>query len=203
MVDPPPDGAIRSFPMITAIDTCAVWNILCSRTLTAATKSQNRCFVLADYVRYECLVKPRRTTSDIEEGMQNQLLDELAGNRCFSVHQLEVADLLDLVNAVGSPRKFHKGELAALAVARKLRSGFMTDDRVAKRIGKTAIGDASVRTTPHLVGWLVYIGELVDGDISRIISDNKCFRGHNLHLGNFMQQCYEHAMGLRLREWTG
>lgn len=202
MVEAPSDDAIRSFPTISAIDTCAVWNILCSRALTIAAKSQDRHFVLADYVRYECLVKPRKPPSDIEVAMQGRLRDELASNRHFSVHQLDVADLTELVTAIGSPRRFHRGEVAALALARKLRNGFLTDDRVARRLGESMIGNSLVRTTPHLVGWLVYAGNLTDGDIPAIIRDNKGFRGNKGHLGDFFQKSYEHAMGLLLRDRT-
>ncbi|MEO5336627.1 MAG: hypothetical protein H7841_07020 [Magnetospirillum sp. WYHS-4] len=199
MVDAPPDLAVRSFPAVSAIDTCAVWNILCSRTLNSATKGQNRHFVLADYVRYECLVKRRSNgKSEIEASMQRQLSAELEEGRSFSVHQLAVGDLLELVTAVGSPRRFDKGEFAALALARKLNNGFLTDDRAAKRVGESVVGTALVRTTPHLVGWLVFAGCLVDGDIPTIIKDNKVFRGDNGHLGQFIQKSYEHALGLRL-----
>ena len=200
MVDVPSDDAIRSFPAISSIDTCAVWNILCSRTLTHAAKGQSLHFVLTDYVRYECLVKPRRAASEVEENMRTQLFDELVANRSFSVHQLAVTDLLELLGVIGSPKHFDKGELSILAMARKLGSGILTDDRVAKRVGENVVGTANVRTTPHLVGWLVYAGHVVDGDIPVIIRDNKDFRGDNGHLGKFIQKCYEHAMVLRLRE---
>ncbi len=100
--------------------------------------------------------------------MRTLLSDELAANRGFSVHRLAVADLLELVGVIGSPRRFDKGELAALALARKHRNGFLTDDRAARRVGEQAVGVALVRTTPHLVGWLVYAGHLVDGDIPTI-----------------------------------
>ncbi len=202
MVDAPPDEAIQTFPQILVTDTCAVWNVLCSRTLTNAARGKQRYFVLADYVRYECLFKPRRTASNMEKGLQGQLRDQLADSRCFSVYQLEIEDLLELVRVVDSPRRFDKGELAALALAMKLRKGFLTDDRAAKKIGEKVIGANFVRTTPHLVGWLVFVGQLSDGDIPGIIRDNKAFRGEKAHLGDFFEKCYEHALGLLLRERT-
>lgn len=200
MVDAPKDEVIRDFPSTLAIDTCAVWNILCCRSLTIAAKNRNHHFVLADYVRYECLVKWRKNTTAIEAEMQSQLRDELATKRNFSVHNVEIADLLELVAVVGSPRRFDKGEFAALALARKLRNGFLTDDRAARKVGEHAIGTSMVRTTPHLVGWLIYKGQLTDGDIPQIINDNIKFRGSNGHLGAFIKKSYEHAMGLRLRD---
>jgi hypothetical protein len=43
-------------------------------------------------------------------------------------------------------------------------------------VAENLIGISYVRTTPHLVGWLVYERQLTDGDIPAIISDNKAFR---------------------------
>jgi predicted nucleic acid-binding protein len=200
MVDTPTDEAIRSFPVVSAIDTCAIWNILCSKILVSAAMQQNLHFMLAEYVRYECLVKLRRSTSEIESKMRIKLVELLAANRGFSVNQLAVDDLSGLIRAIGSPRRFDKGELAALALALKYRNGFLTDDRAARKAGEKVVGASQVRTTPHLVGWLVYTGHLVDGDIPAIKTDNLAFRGNNGNLGKFIQECYEHALGLRLRD---
>ncbi len=198
MVDAPRDEAVLSFPAVVAIDTCAVWNILSSRTLTVAAKGQNRHFLLAEYVRYECLVKPRKP-SESGRSLRTKLREELALGRHFSAFSLAVDDLRELVASVGPIRRFHNGELAALALATKLGNGFLTDDRAARTLGENLLGASRVRTTPHLVGWLVYCRQLTDGDIPTIIADNAAFRGENGRLGGFIQKCYEHAMGLRLR----
>jgi len=196
MVDAPRDGAVQSFPPIAAIDTCAVWNILSSRTLTTAARG--RChFVLAEYVRYECLVKP--WNSPESAALRARLSDELASGKHFAVHSLAIDDLRELVANVGKLGRFHRGELAALALARKLYSGFLTDDRTARKVGENALGLDRVRTTPHLVGWLVYGGHLTDGDIPTIITDNAALNKRYGSLGDFIQMCYQHAMGLKLR----
>ena len=200
MVSAPKDEVIQSFPAMSAIDTCAVWNILCSRTLSLATKSGNRHFILTEYVRYECLVKPRKNTSIIETSLQDRLREELKTNTHFSTYPLTVEDLQDLARCIGAPQRFDRGELAALALAYKLRNGFITDDRAARAVGQSTIGESHVRTTPHLVGWLVYTGQLSDGDIPEIITDNENYRKGYGALGAFIQACYKHAMGLRLRE---
>lgn len=200
MVDAPRDDDVRTFPPVSAIDTCSVWNILCSPTLSAAVSGRGRHFVLAEYVRYECLGKPRKNSTEADSALCDKLKVELANSRQFSVHPLSVDDLRDLVASVGSPRRFHQGEVAALALARKLGNGFLTDDRAAQKVGESALGESRVRTTPHLVGWLVYDGQLADGDIPTIVADNKAYRTRRGFLGPFIQKCYEHAMGLRLRD---
>jgi predicted nucleic acid-binding protein len=199
MINPPRDESLLSFPAISTIDACAVWNILCSRTLTSAAKCRHRHFILTDYVRYECLIKPRKKPTDIDIELQAKLESELATNLHFSSHSLKVEDLRDVVSNVGVVRRFHRGELAALALARKLNHCFVTDDYAARSVAENSLGTFKVRTTPHLVGWLVYERQLTDGDIPRIIADNKAFRNSKGHLGDFIQACYEHAMMLRLR----
>jgi hypothetical protein len=195
MVDAPPDNVVLSFPAIVAIDTCAVWNILSSKTLSVAARG--RChFMLAEYVRYECLVKPRKTPND---QLQDRLREELISERYFSAIPLTIEDLRDLAVTVGKVRRFHHGEFAALALARKLGNGFLTDDLAARRVGESTIGLMRVRTTPHLVGWLVYQGHLTDGDIPTIIADNEALNTRYGQLGKHIRKCYEHAMGLKLR----
>jgi hypothetical protein len=200
MVNPPRDDFLLTFPTISTIDACAVWNILCSHTLTIAAKCRNRHFILAEYVRYECLVKPRKKPTNIDMELQAKLQNELASNRHFSSYALKVEDLRDVVSTIGSVRRFHQGELAALALARKLQHSLVTDDHVARGVAENLLGTSCVRTTPHLVGWLVYEAQLTDGDIPTIIADNKTFRNNKGFLGDFIQACYEHAMGLRLRK---
>lgn len=195
MVDAPRDEAVQSFPPTASIDTCAIWNILSSKALTVAARG--RChFVLAEYVKYECLVKPRKKPAP---QLQARLRQELAAGTHFSVHPLTVEDLRDLSANIGRVRKFHSGELAALALARKLGNGFVTDDRTARAVAENSIGISRVRTTPHLVGWLIFLGHLSDGDIPTIIADNAALNRQYGQLGEFIQACYIHAMGLKLR----
>ncbi|KAA0593968.1 hypothetical protein J2848_004134 [Azospirillum lipoferum] len=203
MVDAPRDDALRVFPAVSAIDTCAVWNILSSRTLSAAISRKGCHFVLAEYVRYECLGKPRTNLTEADAALCEKLKTEITSSKQFSVHPLGVDDLRDLVATVGSPKRFHHGEVAALALSRKLGNGFLTDDYAARKVGENTLGQDRVRSTPLLVGWLVYDGQLTDGDIPVIVADNKAYRNKRGFLGSFIQKCYEHAMGLRLRDRKG
>ncbi|MDK9721980.1 MAG: hypothetical protein OEL53_12440 [Rhodospirillales bacterium] len=198
MVNPPPDEMISSFPFVLSIDTCSVWNVLCSKTLHIAARIKGRHFVLAEYVRYECLVKPSSRT-DLQE-LRTRLQNELGSKGCFSVQPLTVDDLVALSRTPKAVRRLHHGELAAIALAQKLQNGFLTDDQNARQNAAGALGNSRVRTTSHLVGWLVYEGQLSDGDIPTIINEHKAFEQEKAHLEPYIQSCYEHAMGLRLRE---
>ena len=197
MTKAPSDHVILEFPAIASADTCAIWNILSSKTLSAAVKG--RCHLaIARFVIYECLEKPRKNPEE-DLHLRKELKKEIESGKHLSLHELEISDVQNLVDDVGDIRRFDKGELAALALARKYRSGFITDDRVARKVGERIVGNASVRTTPHLVGWLVYCGHLTDGDVKTIISDNDNYRNPQGRIGPYIQQCYEHAMGLRIR----
>ncbi len=50
---------VRAFAPTNAIDTCAIWNLLSSARLVSAALGRQRWFVVADYVRYEALERPR------------------------------------------------------------------------------------------------------------------------------------------------
>ncbi|CAO3358026.1 hypothetical protein [Azospirillum melinis] len=198
MVDAPRDEALRSFTSMASIDTCAVWNILCSQTLSNALRG--RChFLLAQYVRHECLVKPRKTREG-HAALMAKLEEELDSGKHFSVHALTIEDLRDTVASIGKVKRFHNGELAALALARKLVKGFVSDDRAARVVAEDKLGSDLVRTTPHLVGLLVYQGHLSDGDIPGIIADNAALNIRYGSLGEYIHKCYEHAMAMRLRD---
>ena len=201
MANPPSDEAIRSFPPVMAIDSCSIWNVLCSKTLTGAAKTNGHHFMLAEYVQYECLVKRRSSPpTQIDIDMQSRLRVELEQKIHFSSHPLDVADLSRLVGDVGTLNRIDRGEIAALALARKYGNGFMTDDYKARGLGESALGKTHVRTTPHLVGHLVYVGRLSDGDIPKIVADNTAARNPRGRIGEFINECSGHAFGMRLRK---
>jgi predicted nucleic acid-binding protein len=200
MVEPPRDEAVRHFPIEAITDTCSVWNILCSRVLTSAAKSKGHQFILTDYIHYECLVKKRKRPSDLDQDLQKRLRSELTTSQNFSVQTLGVDDLLFLAAYPGVLKQLDRGELSALALAQKLRKGFLTDERAARKAAESVLGLAQVRTVPHLVGWLVYGGHLTDSDIPQIIADNTAARNDKGRIGKFIQKCFEHALGMRLRD---
>ena len=136
MVSTPADEAILEFPRVSSIDTCSVWNLLCSRALTSATRAQGRHFVLAEYVRYECLVKPRKAQADSNLSLQIRLGEELTTGHTFSVQPLSVQDLQSLPPDFRTNKKLHRGEIAALALAMRLGNGFVSDDYQGRRVAE-------------------------------------------------------------------
>lgn len=197
--NPPRDGSIRDFPTIVAADSCSIWNILSSKTLTLAVKGAGPHFVLAEYVKYECLGKKRSSIRSHDISVQKILRNELAEKRYFSVMSLDVEDL-QLLARSGVHKVIDRGEIAAIALAQKISGGFLTDDYDARMTGEATLGISRARSTPHLVGWLIYSGHLTDGDIPQIIADNDAARNERGQIGSFINICYLHAMGLRLRE---
>lgn len=197
MVKPPPDEAILTFPTTSAIDSCAVSNLLCSRRLVSAASRRNRHFVLAEYVRYECLVRRRSRPTSADAEAMGRLKGELDAKKNFSTMALDVNELREVARLREIKRLGH-GELASMVLARRLRLGLMTEDAGARRLVERASPDIPVRTTSHLVGWLVWEGELSDGDIGPIKDDNLSLRGENGWIGKYIQACHEHAQMLRL-----
>jgi len=68
-----------------------------------------------------------------------------------------------------------KGELASIACAKKMGKAFLTDDQKARKLAAQFIASKMVQTTPHLLGWLLFISYLGDSDLHIIIDEHKKF----------------------------
>ena len=88
-----------------------------------------------------------------------------------------------------------KGELAALAFAKKAGLAFLTDDQKARRLGATVVASNRIQTTPHLFGWLVFCGLISDGDKGRVIDEHKTMRRP---LAPYLEEMYMEALRCRL-----
>jgi predicted nucleic acid-binding protein len=161
---------VRSFGLSSTIDTCSVYNLFSSRRLLAATQARNTWFVVTDYVFYESVVRQRTLPTQSDAEIQKEFTRRLAQRKGFVREQLEVADLQAIAN-LPATRKLGRGEIAAMAVALRMRVGFTTDDQGARRAAQQA-GVVPVQTIPHLVGWLVYCGELSDGDFADVVREH-------------------------------
>lgn len=199
MISPPPDYAVSSFPNLSAIDSCSVSNLTCSALLLEATKQAGLCFVLAEFVRFECLVKKRSANSDADRQAMVRLARELDAGVHFTVSRLSVDDLREVAR-LRTVRRLGLGELAAMVLARKIRGGLVTDDRGARTLVGVEYGEIETRTVPHLVGWLIYSSRLGDNDVQIVVTDNKILRGDRGNIGNFIMTCYNHARMLQLKQ---
>lgn len=107
-------------------------------------------------------------------------------------------DDLQAVATLPEVRKLGRGEVAALALARKLRSAILTEDRGARRAAPH-VGVETAHTTPQLLGWLLYEGELTDGDMSVVISEHEARIAANRgRLTVYLRRIYVEACRCRL-----
>jgi hypothetical protein len=188
---------VRAFAQFNAIDTCAIWNVLSSARLVSAALAKQRWFVVADYVRYEALERQRTNPEVSELELQANFRDRLQRNQGFASQSVNLADLQAVANmpAIG---RLGGGEIAALALARKMRIGFMTDDQKARaKAPDVDVGPA--HTTPHLLGWLIYDGALGDSDVGIVVAEHEeLVPKKNGQLTKFFRVAYVEACRCRL-----
>ncbi len=188
---------VRTFAAVSAIDTCSIWNISSSPRLLNAALARRRWFLVAEYVRYEALVRRRSRPTEEELMLQHAFRARLEHRHGFSTEPMSVDDLQAVAN-LPEIRKLGMGEIAAIALARKLRSAVLTDDQGARKVA-AKIGAEPAQTTPHLFGWLLYEGELTDADVPRVISEHEASVPENRgRLTRFLNAIYYEACRCRL-----
>jgi len=156
------------FVTSNVVDTCAVWNLLRSLCLYAASLSAGCNFVITSYVEYECLRKPRTRfrPSDVE------LILRLKEAQATSQFTKFSCDLSDLESLLEQRRRLGRGELSSIAFGMKFQQSVLTDDQKARRFADEA-GHKAVQTTPHLFSWLIYSRQLADSDKDTVISQHR------------------------------
>ncbi|BBK38655.1 hypothetical protein STAQ_37330 [Allostella sp. ATCC 35155] len=154
-------------------------------------------FVVAEYVVQECSrAAHSRTTPANTRALEH--LDAVLKQGDFAQRvELSVDDLREVARLEGIKR-LGIGELAAIVVARKLRCGFVSDDRAARRFATDFLDPEHIRTISHLVGHLVYLTHLGDGDVATIIADNKALRADRGCIAPYIQACVTAALQFRL-----
>lgn len=180
---------VTKFNCLNVIDTCAIWNILSSKVFYSTSRNAGCYFTLTNYVRYECLEKPRTNPSGKEFKLQHRLKGLLNKNE-MECYELSIADLQD-VGILRSRKKLGMGELSSIAFAKKINQSFLTDDREARKFAANIITKQKVQTTPHLLGWLFFKGELLDGDLDPIIKEHI---EYERQLGEFFREVYIEAL---------
>lgn len=180
------------FNPINVADTCAVWNILSSPRLNAATKEARCDFCLTSFVQYECLVKPRKSILPNEQTLMDRLKAEQRSG-AFQAHSCSIDDL-QAIEILEKRKKLGKGELSSIAFAMKINQGFITDDRNALQLAKDA-GHLHAQTTPHLFSWLIFTNKLGDGDKTIVITQHI---EAGRHLAPHLEKAYEMALQCRL-----
>jgi len=192
------------FNQYNVADSCSIWNILSSKTLySAALTATPKCyFSCTDFVYYELLIRPRKNESTPEKELRQLLINERNKGLQFQSYSLSIEDLQD-VEVLENRKRVGKGELSSIIFAKKTRQAFMTDDKKARNLAETYLEKRMVQTTPHLFGWLIYSGFLVDSDKNKIIKEHSIFRTTNWgNLTKFFETMYEKALTHRLMSST-
>jgi hypothetical protein len=106
---------------------------------------------------YECLHKARKEWKKEDARLQERLR-VARGKGQFKSYSLSIGDLQD-VAILEQRKRRSKGELASIACARRVNLPFQTDDQGARKLASAVLGPERVQTTPHVLGWLVLLGE--------------------------------------------
>jgi hypothetical protein len=164
-----------AFSVANVADTCAVWNLVSSDRLCEAACGAGLAACMTSYVRYECLVKPRKVTSAEDTELQRRLRGVLERGE-IRVHSLELEDLQE-VELLAQRKRLGLGELSCLAFARRTGICFLTDDRKATTFARAVLGaGARAQTTPHVFGWLLFFGHLGDVDVDVVVVQHRAVR---------------------------
>ena len=182
------------FHRINVADTCSVWNVLSSVRLYNASKEASCDFCITDFVRYECLVKPRTTPNAAEQALIGRLTREQSRG-AFKAHACSIDDL-QVVELLERRKKLGKGELSSIAFAMKIRQAVITDDQKARKLAEAA-GHPLVQTTPHLFSWLIFTGRLGDSDKALVIQQHEEM---DQDLTPHFERAYEMALVCKLNQ---
>lgn len=184
---------LTSFNSLNVTDTCAAWNVLSSRLLFSVASESGCHFCMTAFVEYECLIKPRTQPNSFDIRLRERLekARERGQLRSFP---LDLEDLAE-VEILEKRKNLGRGELSSIAFAKRTRQAFLTDDQSARKLASQVLGASQVQTTPHLVGWLFYRGQLSDQDKDILIKEHSA---HGRPLKHFFEEVYSKAMQYRL-----
>lgn len=189
---------VGRFHKLVVADTCSVWNVLSSRILHANAVTAGCSLSVTDFGIYECLHKRRSRQTDADRELRSRLVAARAAGQ-FRSYPLDVEDLQD-VAVLEKRRQLGKGELAAIAFARKTRQAFLTDDQSARALAASVMERTLVQTTPHMLGWLVFTGRLGDSDVADVVAEHASL---DRPLKPYFMEMYHEALRCRLLESRG
>jgi hypothetical protein len=92
------------------------------------------------------------------------------------------------------------GELATIALAKRLNLGAQTDDDRAEKLAVEVLSLARVQTTPHVLAWFFFMGHLNDHDLEVIVKEHEAV-GRNL--GQRLRAAHERALHARRLSLAG
>lgn len=180
------------FHPINVADTCSVWNILSSKLLYAASLEAHCDFCITSFVRYECLIKPRKAITVEEKELMDRL--RLEQNRgVFKDYSCDIGDL-QAIKVLESRKRLGKGELSSIAFSMKIGQAVITDDMKARKLAHQS-GHTLTQTTSHLFAWLIFSGRLGDSDKVTVIAQHQAMQRD---IAPHLERAYEMALQCKL-----
>ncbi|MFM5887719.1 MAG: hypothetical protein ACKPFD_00585 [Dolichospermum sp.] len=184
------------FHKLNVVDSCAIDNIFSSSLLYVAAQSAGCHFCCTSFVYYECLDKPRTKYTPESIELQNIIRKAIEEGKIKS-YNLDIEDLQE-VSILQKRKNLGKGELTSIAFAKKTHQAFLTDEIKARNLAVEVIPPKLVQTTPHLLGWLVFISFLSDSDLEPIINDHKKYKRP---LAQYFTEMYYRALDYRSKTY--
>lgn len=181
------------FYLHNIIDTCGVWNVLSSLTVYRRARNGGVNFICTGFVIYECLYKPRKSTDPCDSELCSRLRTAQQASD-FKTYPLDIADL-QTIEILENRKRLGKGELSSLAFALKTGQAFLTDDQKARKLAREVMRRSITQTTPHLVGWLFFTGQLVDSEKDTVIKEHQEM---NRPLSKYFEEMYLESCRCRL-----
>jgi hypothetical protein len=193
---------LANFHKVNVVDSCSAWNMLSSKLLWARALQASCYFSCTHFVIYECLYKQRTRSSPADDEIQQRMKSEIKASRIAFGH-LDLEDLQD-VEVLATRRNLSKGELSAIAFARRTNQAVLTDDQKARRLAETALPSNRVQTVPHLAGWLLYQGYLSESEYDVLIQEHEALgRPLKPHLQKARFLCLEARLAAQYGASTG
>lgn len=185
---------VSVFHLLNVVDSCAIWNLLSSARLYSSAQRARCHFCCTSFVKYECLTKPRSVPKEYDRAIQQIFRNENLSGR-FNDFSLEIDDLRQ-VDILRRRKSLSMGELSSIAFALKTDQAFYTDDQKARALAIEIIGRERVQTTPHLFGWMIFVGHLGDSDKSVIVDEHRSLSQGEL--AKYLEEIYLEALRCRL-----
>lgn len=160
-----------TFITANVVDTCAVWNLLSSESLYVTAQLAGLSACITEFVRYECLDKPRTRPSPADDDLKRRARTAIEQNE-LGVYGLDIEDLQEL-DVLRRRKALGLGELSSIVFAKKVNIALMSDDRKATKLATVILGSlARSSTTPRLLGWLLFKNLLSDDDVEIVIEEH-------------------------------
>jgi len=107
---------------------------------------------------------------------------------------IELEDLQE-VSALEGRMSISKGELSTIAFAKRTGQSFLSDDRQAKELAKSALAPESIQDIPHLCGWLCLNDVLHESDANTIRAELKTLQRY---LDPHIENAFRGALEIKL-----